>query len=74
MIKEAATSEWGRRPTLEPVPTDNPSCGVYLVDRTSGIAHMFGLFVVALAGDKVCAMVRLGNAVIFPLPAPIAGP
>jgi RNA polymerase sigma-70 factor (TIGR02960 family) len=47
-----------------------PAFGVYLVDRTSGIAHAFGLFVISLSEDEVSAITRFDNAVIsrFGLP------
>jgi len=47
-----------------------PAFGVYLQDPTSGVAHIFGLFVITLAGDKVSAITRFDDSVItrFGLP------
>ena len=47
-----------------------PAFGVYLQDQTSGVARIFGLFVITLAGDKVSAITRFDNSVItrFGLP------
>jgi RNA polymerase sigma-70 factor (ECF subfamily) len=44
--------------------------GVYLEDRNSGVAHIFGLFVITLTRDKVSAITRFDGSVIarFGLP------
>lgn len=46
-----------------------PAFGAYLQAPT-GIRHGTGLFVVALAGDRICAMTRFENSVLpsFGLP------
>jgi hypothetical protein len=61
----------GWRYRLVPTWADGqPAFGVYLVDRISGIAHAFGLFVIRLSGGEVTAITRFDNAVIarFGLP------
>jgi RNA polymerase sigma-70 factor, ECF subfamily len=61
----------GRRYRLVPTRANGqPAFGVYLVDRTSGVAHAFGLFVLSLSDDKVSAVTRFDNSVIsrFGLP------
>jgi RNA polymerase sigma-70 factor (TIGR02960 family) len=61
----------GRRYRLVPTRANGqPAFGVYLVDRTSGIAHAFGLFVITLSAGEVTAITRFDNAVIsrFGLP------
>ena len=52
-----------------------PAFGVYLQDQASGVAHVFGLFVITLAGDKVSAITRFDNSVIasFGLPRTLPG-
>jgi RNA polymerase sigma-70 factor (TIGR02960 family) len=47
-----------------------PAFGVYVVDRTSGIARANAFFVITLSGNKVSAIIRFDNAVIsrFGLP------
>ena len=47
-----------------------PAFGVYLRDPVTGLAHVHGLFVVTLAGNRVSAITRFDNAVIprFGLP------
>jgi RNA polymerase sigma-70 factor (ECF subfamily) len=47
-----------------------PAFGVYLVDRTSGVAHSFGLFVITMSAGEVSAITRFDNTVIsrFGLP------
>jgi RNA polymerase sigma-70 factor (TIGR02960 family) len=61
----------GRRYRLVPTRANRqPAFGVYLVDRTSGVAHSFGLFVITLSAGEVSAITRFDNAVIsrFGLP------
>lgn len=41
-----------------------PGFGVYLQHRASDIAHIFGLFVITLAGEKISATNRVDNSVI----------
>jgi RNA polymerase sigma-70 factor (TIGR02960 family) len=65
----------GRRYRLVPTRANGqPAFGVYLVDRTSEIAHAFGLFVITLSGGEVSAITRFDNAVIsqFGLPRTLA--
>jgi RNA polymerase sigma-70 factor (TIGR02960 family) len=52
-----------------------PAFGVYLQDPTSDVAHVFGVFVITLAGDKVSAITRFDNSVIphFGLPRKLPG-
>ena len=47
-----------------------PAFGVYLRDPITGLAHVYGMFVVTLAGNQVSAITRFDNAVIqrFGLP------
>jgi RNA polymerase sigma-70 factor, ECF subfamily len=47
-----------------------PAFGVYLVDPVSEVAHIFGLFVITLAGEQVSAITRFDNSVVarFGLP------
>ena len=66
----------GRRYRLIPTRANGQlAFGVYLQDRTSDVAHSFGLFVVTLAGDKISAITRFDNAVIsrFGLPRTLPG-
>lgn len=61
----------GRRYRLVPTrANDQPAFGVYVVDRTSGIARANAFFVITLSGSKVTAITRFDNAVIsrFGLP------
>ncbi|GIH52450.1 hypothetical protein ACIBK1_31845 [Microbispora rosea] len=46
-----------------------PALGVYLTTST-GIRHGTGLFVLTLAGDRICAMTRFDDSVLpwFGLP------
>ena len=62
-----------RRRTHDLVPTranGQPAFGAYLRAPTGGIRHGTGLFVLTLAGDKICAMTRFDNNVLpwFGLP------
>jgi RNA polymerase sigma-70 factor (ECF subfamily) len=66
----------GRRYRLLPTRANGqPAFGVYLEDRTSGVAHIFGLFVITVAGDKVSAITRFEGGVIsrFGLPRTLPG-
>jgi RNA polymerase sigma-70 factor (TIGR02960 family) len=55
----------GRRYRLVPARANGqPAFAVHLVDGSSGLAHIFGLFVITLAGDKVRTITRFDNAVI----------
>ena len=61
----------GRRFRLVPIRANGqPGFGVYRQDRASDVAHIFGLFVITLAGEKVSAITRFDNSVIasFGLP------
>lgn len=61
----------GRHYRLVPTRANGqPAFGVYIVDRTSGVAHVFGLFVITLSGTEVSELTRFDNAVIsrFGLP------
>jgi RNA polymerase sigma-70 factor (TIGR02960 family) len=51
-----------------------PALGAYLVAPT-GIRHGIGLFVLALAGDRICALTRFENTVMpwFGLPRSLPG-
>jgi hypothetical protein len=42
-----------------------PAFGVYLRDPVTDAGHAMGLFVVTLAGDRVSAITRFDNAVLF---------
>ena len=60
----------GRRVDLVPTRANGqPAFGAYLRAPT-GIRHGTGLFVLTLAGDRICAMVRFENSVLpwFGLP------
>jgi RNA polymerase sigma-70 factor (ECF subfamily) len=63
----------GRRFHLVPTRANGqPAFGAYL--RTpSGISHGTGLYVLTLAGDRICAMTRFDNSVLpwFGLPRSI---
>jgi RNA polymerase sigma-70 factor (ECF subfamily) len=66
----------GRRYRLVPTRANGqPAFGVYLVDRTSGLARAFGLLVITMSGDEVSAITRFDNAVIsrFGLPRTLPG-
>jgi RNA polymerase sigma-70 factor (TIGR02960 family) len=61
----------GRRYRLVPTRANGqPAFGVYLVDRTLGVAHSFSLFVITVSAGEVSAITRFDNAVIsrFGLP------
>ncbi|MBO0728244.1 MAG: sigma-70 family RNA polymerase sigma factor [Acidimicrobiaceae bacterium] len=54
----------GRRYRLVPTRANRqPAFGVYLVDAVTGVAHLFGVFVITLAGSSVSAITRFDNAV-----------
>jgi RNA polymerase sigma-70 factor (TIGR02960 family) len=60
---------WGRR-TTRLVPTranGQPAFGCYLEDPNSRIAHAYGLVVLALADDRICAITRFGDNSLLPL-------
>jgi RNA polymerase sigma-70 factor (TIGR02960 family) len=62
-------SWWGVQPARL-VPTranGQPALGYYLRDPRSPVAHAHGLFVLALAGDQICAITRFGGSGLFPL-------
>jgi RNA polymerase sigma-70 factor (TIGR02960 family) len=59
---------WGALP-VKLVPTranGQPAFGYYLRDAHAPIAHAHGLFVLTLAGDKVCAITRFGDNSLYP--------
>jgi len=47
-----------------------PAFGAYLRAPTGGIRHGTGLFVLTLAGDRICALTRFDSSVLpsFGLP------
>ena len=66
----------GRRFDLLPTRANGqPALGAYVRDAT-GISHGVGLFVLTLAGDRICAMTRFENNVLpwFGLPRSIPSP
>jgi RNA polymerase sigma-70 factor (ECF subfamily) len=66
----------GRHYRLVPTRANGqPAFGVYLLDRATDVAHIFGLFVITLAGDTVSAITRFDNGVIarFGLPRTLPG-
>jgi len=65
----------GRRFELVPTRANGqPAFGAYL-SATVGIRHGTGLFVLALSGDRICAMTRFDNGVLpwFGLPRSLPG-
>jgi RNA polymerase sigma-70 factor (ECF subfamily) len=51
------------------VPTranNQPAFGYYRTDLDSPVAHAHGLIVLTLAGDKICAITRIGDNSLFP--------
>ncbi|MGO8959933.1 MAG: sigma-70 family RNA polymerase sigma factor [Streptosporangiaceae bacterium] len=61
----------GRRYRLVPARANGqPAFGVYLRDPVTDVSHAFGLFVIALAGDKVSAITRFDNAALARLGLP----
>jgi RNA polymerase sigma-70 factor (TIGR02960 family) len=65
----------GRRFELVPTRANGqPAFGAYLQSPT-GIRHGTGLFVLALSGDRICAMIRFENSVFptFGLPRSLPG-
>lgn len=73
----ATVAFWeGRRYRLIPTRANGqPAFGFYLQDPASGLAHIFGLFVITLTGDNVSAITRFDNSVIphFGLPRTLPG-
>jgi SnoaL-like domain/Sigma-70, region 4 len=64
----------GRRFDLVPTRANGqPAFGAYLRTPT-GISHGVGLYVLSLAGDRICAMTRFDNSVLpwFGLPRSLA--
>jgi RNA polymerase sigma-70 factor (TIGR02960 family) len=65
----------GRRVDLVPTRANGqPAFGAY-VRAPTGLRHGTGLFVLALAGDRICALTRFDNAVLpwFGLPRSLPG-
>jgi len=61
----------GRRYRLVPTRANGqPAFAVYLRDPVNGVARMFGLFVITLAGDRVSAITRFDNAFLSPFGLP----
>jgi RNA polymerase sigma-70 factor (ECF subfamily) len=61
----------GRRHRLVPTRANGqPAFGVYLLDPVTEVAHVFGIFVITLAGDQVSAITRFDNSAVgrFGLP------
>jgi hypothetical protein len=52
-----------------------PAFGAYLRD-SAGVSHGIGLYVLTLAGDRICALSRFENTVFpwFGLPRSLGGP
>jgi len=44
-----------------------PAFGYYRADPRAAVAHAHGVLVLTLAGDKICAITRLGDSSLFPL-------
>jgi len=66
----------GRQYRLVPTRANGePAYGVYVLDRTAGIARANGLLVVTLSGDRVSAYTRFDNSVLprFGLPRTLVG-
>jgi RNA polymerase sigma-70 factor (ECF subfamily) len=66
----------GRRFDLVPTRANGqPAFGAYVRGR-DGVSHGAGLYVLTLAGDRVCAMTRFENSVLpwFGLPRSRSGP
>jgi RNA polymerase sigma-70 factor (TIGR02960 family) len=59
---------WGSQVArLVPTRANNqPAFGYYLADPHAPVAHAHGLFVLTLAGDKICAITRFGDNSLFP--------
>jgi RNA polymerase sigma-70 factor (ECF subfamily) len=54
----------GRQYRLVPTRANRqPAFGVYLLDSVTGVARLFGVFVVTLAGNRVSAITRFDNSV-----------
>jgi RNA polymerase sigma-70 factor (TIGR02960 family) len=59
---------WGTQP-VRLVPTranGQPAFGYYLQDPHAAVTRAHGLIVLTLAGDKICAITRLGDNSLFP--------
>ena len=66
----------GRRFTLVPTRANGqPAVGAYVL-APDGVWHATGLFVLQLAGERICAMTRFENSVLpgFNLPPSLPGP
>jgi RNA polymerase sigma-70 factor (ECF subfamily) len=58
---------WGTRVRLVPTRANNqPAFGYYLADPHVPVAHAHGLFVLTLAGDKICAITQFGDNSLIP--------
>ena len=71
----ASIFDAGRRFDLLPTRANGqPAFGVYLRSPT-GVSHGVGLYVLALTGDRICAMTRFENSVLpwFGLPRSLPG-
>jgi RNA polymerase sigma-70 factor (TIGR02960 family) len=61
----------GRQYRLVPTRANGqPAFAVYMRDPHGPIAHAFGLLVLTLHGDRICAITRFDNAVIGPFGLP----
>ena len=66
--------QFGRRVDLVRTGANGqPAFGAY-VHAPTGIRHATGLFVLTLAGDKVCAMTRFENTVLARFGLPLSLP
>ncbi len=68
---ETVAFRQGRHHRLVPTRANGqPAFGVYLLDPVTDVAHVFGLFVITLAGDQVSAITRFDNSAVprFGLP------
>ena len=71
----ASLFDAGRRFDLVPTRANGqPAFGAYLRTPT-GISHGVGLYVLGLAGDRICAMTRFDNSLLpwFGLPRSLSG-
>src|SRR5882762_6601819 len=60
----APTFATGRRFSLVPTRANGqPAVGAYVL-ASDGVQHAAGLFVLQLAGDRICAMTRFENTVL----------
>ena len=72
VVARFSASIFDRRAAVDLVPTranGQPAFGAYL-RAPNGISHGVGLYVLTLAGDRICAMTRFDNSVLpwFGLP------